>query len=84
MTAISRRSLVASLRRARRDRDDARTLAIAYKRELEQALQSHRDLAADFEEVRKGLTELRALSHRYRMIDAAVRAGYDPMESSLQ
>jgi hypothetical protein len=84
MAGISRRSLIASLHKARRDRDDACTLAIAFKMELERSLQAYKDLAAELGEVKSGLAEVRALAHRYRMIDAAVRAAYDPMESSLQ
>lgn len=77
MSAISRRSLIATLHRVRRQRDQAIRMAARYKILSEQ-------LTRGLIEVKAGLAENRELCRRYQLIDAAVRAEFDPMESTLQ
>jgi hypothetical protein len=83
MTAISRRSLVASFHKARRDRDRAIRLAAEYRAAWEEMCQAYGRLVNELESLRVDVGKVKELSVRKHLLFAAADAERD-ITSPLQ
>jgi hypothetical protein len=74
MTAISRKALVVSLHRLRRDRDKLLEICAKQRIFIQEQQRAYIELFNQLGDVRRGQAELRTLAHRYGLVCKAADA----------